>query len=101
MTMEGITMKLMALGAVTLVALSGIMGILVVNYVKSLLKKIDDMSQVAPLLKKVNQLVDKVEKIFISLEVTRETTALEVNQLKERVSKLEATIEKLKLERGK
>ena len=43
----------------------------------------------------VEKLVEKVEKIFTTLEVTRETTHLEVSQLKERVAKLEAIVDTL------
>ena len=91
--------RIWSIGIVTLVVLSGIMAIVFVNYIKTVLQKIDDVSHVGPLLKKVEELVGKVEKIFTSLEVTKQTTALEVNQLKERVQKLEAIVEKLQTER--
>ena len=92
--------KILSVGVIALVSLSGIMALVFINYIKNILRKIDDVSHVGPLLKKVEELVGKVEKIFITLEVTRETTTIEVNQLKDRVAKLESIIEKLQSERG-
>jgi hypothetical protein len=98
--MDVMSDKILGIGVITLVSLSGIMALVFINYVKSILGKIDDVSHVGPLLRKVEELVGKVEKIFITLEVTRETTSIEVNQLKDRVSKLEMIIERLQSERG-
>jgi hypothetical protein len=99
--MDVISDKILGVGVIALVSLSGIMALVFMNYIKSILRKIDDVSHVGPLLHKVEELVGKVEKIFITLEVTRETTSIEVNQLKERVAKLEMVIERLQSERGK
>lgn len=98
--MDVMSDKILSVGVIALVTLSGIMALVFINYVKSVLRKIDDVSHVGPLLRKVEELVGKVEKIFITLEVTRETTSIEVNQLKERVTKLEALVQNLQAERG-
>lgn len=92
--------KILGVGVITMLMLSGIMAIVFINYIKNILRKIDDVSHVGPLIEKVQKLVDKVEKIFITLEVTKEKTHLEVSQLKERVTKLEAAVEKLHNDRG-
>lgn len=82
-------------GIAALLALSGVMALVFVNYIKNIIRKIDDVSHVGPLLKKVEELVSKVDRIFITLEVTREKTHLEVEALKERVQKLEALVERM------
>lgn len=92
--------KILSVGVITLLTLSGVMSIIFINYVKNILRKIDDVSHVGPLISKVEELVNKVEKIFVTLEVTRKTTSLEVAQLKERVAKLEDIVHKLHEERS-
>jgi cell shape-determining protein MreC len=98
--MENISDKILSVGVIALVSLSGIMAIIFVNYIKSLIGKIDNVSHIEPLISKVENLVDKVEKIFTSLEVMKETSKLEYTQLKERVAKLEELVDKLQEERG-
>jgi hypothetical protein len=84
--------ELLQLGMIALIMLSGVMSIIVVSYVRSVLNKIDDVGHIAPMIRNLEQVIAKVENIFITLEVTRERTSLEITQLKERIKKLERSI---------
>ncbi len=84
--------ELLQLGIIALIMLSGVMSIIVVSYVRSVLTKIDDVSHIAPMIRNLENVIAKVENIFITLEVTRERTTLEIKQLKTRINKLEGVI---------
>lgn len=98
--MNAMQEKMVYTGMLALVSLSGIMGLVFISYIKTVLKKIDDVSQIGPLIISVEALVMKVEKMFTTLEVTKETTALQVEQLKDRVKRLEHQVQKIQIEKG-
>jgi len=80
------------IGIAVLVLLSGVMALVFINYVKQVLGKIDSVEHIKPLIDRVEKLVDKVERIFTTLEVMKQTTSLEIDQLKERIKRLEEKI---------
>lgn len=91
--MNEIYAKMLTGGMIALIILSGIMATVFVGYVKNIMNKVDDMTLVKPLIDKVDKLVDKFEKISISMEVTRKTTDIKVENLEEKMRRMEIRID--------
>jgi len=72
-------------GVISILFVSGIMGLVFLNYIKKVLANLEDVNQIKPLVDKVALLVEKVEKVFITLEITKETHTLEISMIKEQI----------------
>lgn len=86
-------MQLNELGIASMVLLSGVMALVFISYVRRVLDRIEDVGHIKPLIERVERLVDKVERIFTTLEVMKQTTQMEIDQLKERIRRLEEKFE--------
>lgn len=87
--MEAQAGNLIQLGVLALLTLSGVMAVVFVTYIKNIMSKLDSVSHIEPLLDKFERLVSKVESMFITLEITREKTNLEIEQLRQRITTVE------------
>ena len=76
------------LAFITMAFFSLIMGIVFINYIKKVIKNLDNVKAIEPLIERVEALVKEVHKLVTNHEVTRENHSVRIEQLEEMVKDL-------------
>jgi len=83
--LSGNYIGIILIGIVFLLFMSGIMAIIFIKYVARLLKDLDNVREIKPLVEKVEALVKEIHKLITSTEVAREVTNVEIDNIKKQI----------------